>query len=173
MSGGCGGAGGGDKRPEFGGVFLAGREFDAGDNVDAAGIEEAEGVGDVVGGEASSDDDGADLFYALGEREDGAPVEGPARASASSGRAGVEEDAVVGVADGEVGVELRWIGEQFASLERLDDFAETERRAKFGKLGGWLVAVELNAGEAEVGGKFGKALRSFVDNHSDLLDGGR
>src|SRR5271157_2324553 len=103
-------AGGGDESAELGGVFPAGREFDSGDDIDAAGIEEADGVGDVRGGEAAGDDYGCVLLDALHERKHGAPVEGLAGASAIAGDAGVEEDAVVAGALGEVGVEQFGIG---------------------------------------------------------------
>ena len=142
-------------------IFLAGGEFDAGDDIDAAGIEEADGVGDVGGGEASGDDDRDMLFDALDDGESGVPVEGLAGAAASGGRAGVEEDAVDGFGVAQVVVERVGRGEQFAGLERLDDFAETERAAEFGELASRFVAVELESGEADVVGEFREALLGF------------
>src|SRR5271166_3010318 len=168
-----GGADGGDEGAEFVGVFLAGGEFDAGDDVDAAGIEEVDGVSDVGGGEASGDDDGEGLLDAFDDGEGGVPVESPAGASAGSGRTGVEEDAVDGFGVAQVVVERTGGGEQFAGFERLDDLAETEGAAEFGELVGRFVAVELNSGHADLIGKFGKALRGFVDDHAELFDGGR
>src|SRR3974390_2483100 len=95
-------AGGGDESAKHGGVFLAGGELDAGDDIDAAGIEEADGVGDVGWGEASGDDDRGVLLDALNEWEHGLPVEGLAGTSTGGGGTGVEEDAVVEGALGDV-----------------------------------------------------------------------
>ena len=50
---------------KFGWVFAARGEFDSGDDIDAAGIEQANGVGDVGGVETSGDDEGLAFFDVL------------------------------------------------------------------------------------------------------------
>src|SRR5271169_1043338 len=124
-------------------------------------------------GAGGGEEDGYDLLDAIDDGEGGVPIEVLAGAAAGGGGAGVEEDAIDGFGVAQVIVEHAGGGEQFVSLQRLDDLAETEGPAEFGELVGRFVAIELKAGQADLIGKFGKALRSLVDDYADLFDGGR
>lgn len=166
----CGGARGGDEGAQLGGVLLARRLFDAGDDIDSAGVEEADGVGDVGGGEASGDDDRDVLLDALDDGECGLPVEGDASASAGLRRSRIEQDAVVALMQGEVGVELAWVGKQLARLQRLDELAQTEGAPELGQLLRRLVAVQLQTGEADGFGEVLQRVRRFVDDDADFFD---
>jgi hypothetical protein len=70
------GAGGINEGAELVGVFLANRELDTGDDLDAARIEEADGVSDIVGVQTSADNDGLLLLDTVHHGQSGLPVEG-------------------------------------------------------------------------------------------------
>src|SRR5271165_5881658 len=80
------GVGGGDEGTHFRDVFFAGRELDSGDDIDTAGIEEADGITDVIRVKATGDDDRDMLLDALDDGEGGVPIEGLAGASADGRR---------------------------------------------------------------------------------------
>jgi hypothetical protein len=61
---------------------------------------------------------------------------------------------------------------EFAGLNCLDDFAETEGAAVFGELVGQLVAMELESGQAGLSGESRKRVGGFVGDDTDLFDGG-
>src|ERR1019366_5462985 len=86
-----------DESADFSVIFFPRGEFDAGDDIDSAGIEEADGVGDVGRAETSGDDDRDMLFDALDDGNGSVPVENLAGAAASGRRAGVEQNAVDGL----------------------------------------------------------------------------
>lgn len=89
--GGLGGVGGLEEGVEEGGVFAAGGGFDAAGDVDGVGLGLADGELDVIGVEASGEDDrAAEGFGLAGE----VPIEGATGSAALAGDVGIEEPGI-------------------------------------------------------------------------------
>lgn len=166
-----GGAGVGDEGAEFLGVFAAGGCFDAGDDVEAPGMERGDGLGYVFRGEAAGGDQ-LTLFYFLEESigSEG-PVEGLAGAAGGGCGARVDEDGVdVGVLDdggdlpGGIGVEMNYAEDAQRGAEMLTELG--------GEIGRGF-EVKLDAGERaglDGGGNLGEGR---VDEDADFFERGR
>ncbi len=149
-----------DELADLGGVFEAGGEFEAAGGVDAVRIDDADGGFDVVGPEASGEDDAAAGRRVAGD----IPVERLARASRLPFHERVEEERRGSVA--------RERGEVAGGrdAERLDDVKPV--REQLDNDVGRLVPVKLDDAESDSLGDLDDARGKLVDEDADGDAGG-